>query len=809
MTWKIIKYSLLLYLTVFFHAFTFAQETIKGLVADSITGQGLPFSSIHIDNRSGYISNIHGGFSITIDAAYTNISFSYTGYNTKTIAISKLKSNDTIFLSRKRALLHEVIISSNNNKIRKIINNAVLNKPMHNPDNYKSYTCNMYYKMNISVINFPQDTFHYKNNKTNKIDSVNEPLPDFFTDKSYLMLSETYSKRIYKKPQKLQEIVLASRFSGLKKTYFTNTITDILPFHIYDNYIKLNNEDYLNPIASGWQNNYKFILEDQMNLPQDTIYLLSFEPKKNKYFNSLTGTVYINKNGYAISHITGSTSDTTKDRTISFEQVYTLDHTKWFPKELNYTFTIKKMLSPNTVIKVNGHSIVDSVNFDIPTQPMNNAHPIILADSIDLISNKEWERFRFDSLSSKEKNTYKVLDSFSEKNHIERIIRFASKLSLNKISLGKLDVDIDRIIRSNEFEGLRLGSGFYTNNEISKFYSIGGWLAYGFKDRKWKGGTSVTYFPNGNKDNWLQLYIYHDYKKAGDVFIFEDPYKKQGLNWVLRQPDEVSEYRLSGQLQNGFAQINPQVKKITLTTSPFNIFKVEGNAYRSFISREINLGLRYAYGEKRIPVFDYYIPQETKFPVLYARIGLGDIKSDRYQANYIKAVTALTYSHHTNRLGHDRIKIDAGWVKELKTKVIPRSFLFATNGVRINTVTYFFEDGFLTMRPNEYFTDKFINLFYKHDFDKFFWQLFWSKPFLSASHNIAYGNIASASRKANPGIETFTHGYHESGFLINHLLKYNVHLADLNLNTGIFYHWKGKPDLKTNTTIAFSLGISF
>jgi len=66
-------------------------------------------------------------------------------------------------------------------------------------------------------------------NKLPKPDS--NKIRDFLAN-NHMIFSETYSKRNYRKPMQLQEDVIASRFSGLKKTYFTFLVTDILPFHV-------------------------------------------------------------------------------------------------------------------------------------------------------------------------------------------------------------------------------------------------------------------------------------------------------------------------------------------------------------------------------------------------------------------------------------------------------------------------------------------------------------------------------------------------------------------------------------------------
>jgi hypothetical protein len=119
--------------------------------------------------------------------------------------------------------------------------------------------------------------------------------------------------------------------------------------------------------------------------------------------------------------------------------------------------------------------------------------------------------------------------------------------------------------------------------------------------------------------------------------------------------------------------------------------------------------------------------------------------------------------------------------------------------------------GFLTMFPFEYFSDMYVDLLYRHDFDRAFYHIKnVSKPSLSIAHNMLYGKISQgASAINNPGIQTPVNGFHESGLIINRLLYYNVlKLANINLNVGGFYHWTAG-DFDWDKNGRFTIGITF
>jgi hypothetical protein len=239
------------------------------------------------------------------------------------------------------------------------------------------------------------------------------------------------------------------------------------------------------------------------------------------------------------------------------------------------------------------------------------------------------------------------------------------------------------------------------------------------------------------------------------------------------------------------------------------LFTTGGKTFGSFTATEASLGLRYAYAERRVPVFDYYMPEETKYPIAYLRLSGGKVGAGSYATNYVKALAAVTYSFHANRWGRDYYRLEGGWVRSLSGQPLPRSFLLAGNGIRMNRSQYYSPTGFVTMRPFDYYNDRYVSLLYKHDFDRFFWDVKWSKPFLSLAHNMAYGSLDNKTVAANNGIRSFRNGYHESGVLLNQILRYNIRVTDVYFNAGLFYHWNGEANFKRGAFGVFSISAGF
>ena len=775
---------------------TFSQVTLKAVILDSATGQPLPFATIQTQDKQGVISNINGVFKLNL-SHHQLINFSYAGHVTRQLFSTEI--GDTIYLAGRAGKLETVIVRSQEARIRRIINNAIRKRDDHNPDKYNQYTCNVYYKMTLdmglmdhinrdSLMKAQDSLFRLRNpNKPSGRDTAN----DLVKDDRHLLMTETYSQRFFNKP-KLQEIVLASRFSGLDKTYFANVITDVLPFHVYHDYISLNSRDYVNPIAKGWQQRYRFYIEEEVLVGRDTVFVLSYRPIDDKKFNALSGTVYIHSEGFAITHFTGTNQDEPgEERITSFEQIYQQVNGKWFPSELNYDFLIKKVPAPFMKVNWNGHSIIDAVHFDdLSVRIFDKTHPVKLHDSVDLRTENEWRNFRKDSISQKELNTYRYMDSLSRNTPMGAAIRTSGKLVQGLWPIGKFDLDLTRIVASNRYEGLRLGLGLYTGDKISRKISFGGWGGYGFRDKKWKYGFSATLYPKHTKEHWIRLSFQDDYKLPGRVNLHPELSSSLVRGWLFQQVDRSRELAFISNIRAGYWELKPTLSFQQLNPLHY-VFSFDGKTINRFETRQAGIGIRYAPLEKRYPFFDlYFSSDKNRLPVFYFSFNTGKVEGTGYQAKYNSALAAVIYERRTNRWGKDYFRLESGLLET--SGALPKSFLFAGNGFRRGASSFYTWGGFLTMRPYDFYMDRYASLMYKHDFDYYFWDQAFSKPFPSIAHNLLYGKLASRHSIANAGAVAPAEGYHETGMLLNQLLRFDARFADMNLNAGYFYHWTNK-----------------
>src|SRR5690606_25477174 len=86
-----------------------------------------------------------------------------------------------------------------------------------------------------------------------------------------------------------------------------------------------------------------------------------------------------------------------------------------------------------------------------------------------------------------------------------------------------------------------------TNYKITKYASVGGYLAYGFKDKAWKYGYNLTININQKNQIGVDFSYKQDVESASNISFFEQPRQlmNQGYsNLFMNRFDSISKYEV-------------------------------------------------------------------------------------------------------------------------------------------------------------------------------------------------------------------------------------------------------------------------
>lgn len=179
-----------------------------------------------------------------------------------------------------------------------------------------------------------------------------------------------------------------------------------------------------------------------------------------------------------------------------------MDGKKWFPYKLS-TELIAPGLTLNSKLKDSylvgkGSTYIDKVVLDADLKDQRfNAVFVETAPDANKKDSTHWDAKRKYDLDSKDLRTYTVIDSVSKEENLEGKLKTLQSLLQGKIPLGYFQADILRLVNFRDYEGFRLGIGLETSDKLSTRFRVGGYFAYGFKDKMWKYGGygKVTLFP--------------------------------------------------------------------------------------------------------------------------------------------------------------------------------------------------------------------------------------------------------------------------------------------------------------------------
>jgi len=782
-----------------------AQEyLIKGTVYDKETLEPLSFVNIIINNSNkGGGTDIDGKFKLKSTEKPVSLKLSYVGYESLNYVLTG-KKEQSIFMKRSEILLDEVIILPKENPAHRIINSVIQNRDKNNPEMLPSFQYKSHNKVTFGI-----DTKQLKV-KTHKDSADNEEMTKMM-DKTYLMLIESITNRKYLYPGQNKETVIACKISGFKDPLFSLIASQLQTFSFYPEYIDIMDKKFLNPISKGSTDRYLFILEDTVYNNSDTVFIISYKPRPNRNFDGLSGLLYINTNGFAIQNVTAEPADGNIDAfNIKIRQSYEMiDGKHWFPVQLNTELIYSY---PQSDMKVfgNGRTYIRDIeiNGKISKKDIGNVEYDILPDANEK-DDSLWGKYRFEPLSEKDMETYKFIDSLSHKHHFERFSGMFKTLIEGKIPYKIFNLDIGRFVGFSNYSGWRLGLGLETNQKISRFFSLGGYFAYSFKNEYVRYGASATINISRNNDMTFKYIFVNDDLESAPANNFDlVPILKLNdfRSYLIRMTDysQLHKFSFSARYLKYFltkltvshSNVEPNYDYMfSKTIDNINILS------NQFNFTEVSLNTRFAYKEKFIQSKDYKYSMGTPYPIFYLGLSKG-LKGIWYgDFDFNKIDIGIEKDIFIKQFGTSSLRVLAGYIDS----DIPYCRLY--NGLgSFENFSLFTPYTFNTMRMNEFLSNRYVALFYQHNFGKLLFKIKKFQPEFIVLSNYGIGNLSDRTSHREIKFSTLDKGFFESGLIINDIL----HTGFYGLGVGAFYRYGNYalPNLKDNFALKLSLKIT-
>jgi hypothetical protein len=806
----------------------FSQQSVSGKVVDSKTKSPLAFVSVLVEGtNSGALSDIDGKFTLTVppDKAGGNLIFHYLGYTTTKVAISAIRDNPDFRIGLKSTAysLDEVKVQLKENPAHRIIKNVTANRDQNNPEKMRSFSYVSYNKMFVTA------DLKEKADTATRMDTTKQKGFSNFLKKQHLFLTESVTERKYRHPGRNNEKILASRVSGFKNSPFTMMATQMQSFSFYNDFITVFDKHYLNPVSEGSTKKYFFQIEDTLYQGRDSVFIISFRPRKGKNFDGMKGQLYIHTNGWAIQNVIAEPVDKQGAVSIKIQQMYERkEDTQWFPVQLNTdwiymntTVGDSSLSVGNTEntgegkIKAIGRTYISEIklNPEVKKREFSEVE-IEMNPDADSRSEEFWKKYRTDTLTKKDEATYKTIDSIGKKENFDRKLLFYEALGTGKWNWKYIDFDLGRVLNANAYEGFRAGIGIHTSNRLSKKFNVGGYIAYGFGDKTLKYGGDLNFLLWKRKELNAHLLYENDVIESGGQKFFENrrmfSTSESYRDYYIRKMDRYRKYEFSFDWRSfkyfrSSLYANHQVRwseRGFLQLNNENLFYETD----TFSTNEIGLRTKFIFREKFMETPRAKISLGSDFPVVYLNVSKGlkqTVAGYGGDFDFTKIDLRFDHSFLFRTIGKLNVCLQGGKV----FGDIPYGMIYAMKGSFVKGFSVGTANTFETMRFNEFTASTFGALFLNHNVGKFLKKRKKFNPELELSHNMGWGTLDHPSSHTNIGIKTMEKGYFESGFRLNNLMKSGF--STFGFSAHYRYGPYALPTWKENLYVRMTIGFAF
>jgi hypothetical protein len=611
-----------LLLVVAFTTTVFSQTKVSGVVLDK-QSKPIPFANIAFKNSSeGIVSSEDGVFYLESPKTYKTIIITSVGYSDKEIDLEKAINYNFKIQLNEIETLNEVIVyrgktSKKNNPALDILRKIWERRRKNGLDLFDQYQMEKYEKIEFDMNTI--DSAYMKNKLFKGMEFIFKQVDTSkITGKTYLpvfineALSDVYGDNKLKKVKVKTKANKTSGFNGNQQilAFVNDLYTD---FDIYDNHLTFFDKSFTSPLSQTGVDVYNYILRDSAYIDNKKCFNIVFYPRRK---NELTfkGDFWVSDTTFAIKKINMAATRSANInwvKDIYIEQEFEVLNDSVFLMTKDYMMTDFALNKKEKSKGVYGKRTSLYRNHKFNTEKPEKFY----RDEVNYLdkevfnkSEAYWEENRFENLTKDEKGVYKMLDTLQTVKKFQQLYSFVEIVDSGFIHFGDLDYGpIYSVIGQNSVEGLRLRTGVRTYFSPNDPWRLQAYVAYGFKDDKFKYGVTGKWMVHPKKRVIISAGNRRDIEQIGAALtttndIVGRNYASSGL-LVVGNNNKLTNVNLS----NFQIEIEP-VKNLTFST---------GVSYRTLISASPEFSLDYYTDLSQTTIQSQVKQSEVNFQVEY------------------------------------------------------------------------------------------------------------------------------------------------------------------------------------------------
>lgn len=368
------------------------------------------------------------------------------------------------------------------------------------------------------------------------------------------------------------------------------------------------------------------------------------------------------------------------------------------------------------------------------------------------------------------------------------------------------NADLRYLIKFNQFEGVRTGVGGATNNTFSKKYQINSYVVYGFKDHRFKYSIGGSFRLAKNTDTWLKASYTNDLQETGSTKFLTDTrffqfFEPRLLNIDLFHKHITTALSLQHQITHNLkSETKLSVSNINPTYN-YN-YILDDKSFNSFHLSTAKIGLQWE------PLKALSPPQQNtqntkighpRFTMQYTK-SFNNVLGSNF--SFSKLDFRAFYKVNNKNGAFSEVTLVSG-IASGNTPLTNLYHAYPNNITKDAILQRFSVAGlnsFETMYFNEFFSDKFTTLQFKHFLKPFNISARY-KPQMVLITRFAVGEMDNIERHQNINFKTLNKGYTESGFELNKLL------FGFGLSFSYRYGAYHLPEISDNMALKFTFNI--
>lgn len=722
----------LLFLLVLFPLIVFSQTTtVKGFVKDD-KGDPIPFARVRfVGTKIGDLTDSTGAYFLQSYYATDSINVQFIGFQPQSLKIKKdIEQTVNVSMRIQSTDYKDVVVMISSESPAVTLHKKVIaNKPINNKEKLDAYQYKLYNKIQLDLNNLG-DKFQ-QNGLVKRMDLVMNYLDSTNEGKTYLpvILTESLSDFYFKnQPKQKKEIVNATKITGIENVQVNQFLGDMyLDLNVYDNIYDLFNKSFISPLAPFARTYYQFVLEDSTFIGSDWCFKLRFEPKRSGDL-AFTGEMWINDTTYAVKQIKASISP---DANLNYIQNLYFEH--FFEQVQNEVWMLTeerlilefRLTEESKILGMYGRKYSKRSDFvinDVKDHSFYATNAVEFSDSAKTRTQEYWQNNRPITLNVQEKHIEEMVDSLSKTSFyksMKKLLYLATTgyFQFNKIEIG----NATSLISKNPVENYRVALALRTSNDFSKRLELGGRVAYGFGDEKFKYAGKIRYNITPKKRGMLTGIYSYDIEQIGQsptaasmgstfATVFNTaPFDK--LTFVNKigvnlEKDIKKDLILYGGFEwKSYSPLGLANYQRVLNLDTFNVSNIKTF---EFIGR-----VRWTKGEEFLSGYFDRTSLRSVYPILslQAIIGMKNIFGSEY--NYQRLEFQMEHNTQLGVLGRMRYGLTAGYI--FGTTAYP--FLKVHEG---NQSLWLLTSTFNKLNFMEFISDKYVTGFVENHWEGLF-----------------------------------------------------------------------------------------